>query len=267
MPTVLTPRRTPRRFVAALLAMTTLAACSPVSAPSAEVDVQSTSPGASSLLRQADEPCENGRADEQGAPTPADDVYVDDEVLEWPLAAPAEQEFDATGLESVVHDVGLSSTVLSLLVVRGGELVVEEYFNGGDAAHAHNIFSTTKLLTVLAMGAATDDGIVAGLDTTLGDWVDEIAERPAARITLEQLLSMRSGLAIEGNEPFSADVVADAPLETEPGSTYAYVTDNSELLALGLDRRAPGGFCRYVHDVVLDPMGVSVDHWHETPYG
>ena len=78
---------------------------------------------------------------------------------------------------------------------------------------------------------------------------------------------MRSGLATEANEPFSADVVADAPLAAEPGSTYAYVTDNSELLALGLDRRAPGGLCRYVHDRVLDPMGVSVDHWHETPYG
>ena len=50
-----------------------------------------------------------------------------------------------------MHDVGLSSTVLSLLVARRGELVVEEYFNGADVAHAHDIFSTTKLLTVLAM--------------------------------------------------------------------------------------------------------------------
>ena len=247
--------------------MATLAACSPDIEPSADLRAPPTSTGISSRLRWADEPCENGRAEEQGAPTPADDIYVDDEVLEWPLAAPGEEDFDATGLESVVHDVGQSSTVLSLLVARRGELVVEEYFNGGDAAHAHNIFSTTKLLTVLAIGAAADDGIVPGLDTSLGDWVDEIAERPAARITLEQLLSMRSGLATEGNEPFSAEVVADAPLAAEPGSTYAYVTDNSELLALGLDRRTPGGLCRYVHDRVLDPMGVSVDHWHETPYG
>ena len=92
------------------------------------------------------------------------------------MAAPGEEDFDATRLESVVHDVGLSSTVLSLLVARRGELVVEEYFNGGDAAHAHNIFSTTKLLTVLAIGAAADDGIVPGLDTSLGEWVEEIAE-------------------------------------------------------------------------------------------
>ena len=223
--------------------------------------------GTSSGLRSADELCVNGRADEQGAPLPADDVYVDDEILEWPLATPGEAGFDATGLESVVHDVGLSSTVLSLLVARRGELVVEEYFNGAEAAHAHNIFSTTKLLTVLAMGAASDDGLVPGLDTSLGEWVEETAGRPAARITLEQLLSMRSGLATEATEPFSADVVADAPLAAEPGSTYAYVTDNSELLALGLDRRTPDGLCRYVHDRVLGPLGVSVDHWHETPYG
>lgn len=267
LPTVPAPRRTPRRLVAAVLAMATLAACSPESEPSAEVGVPPTSTGASSRLRQADEPCENERADERGAPTPADDIYVDDEVLDWPATAPGEEGFDATGLESVVHDVGLSSTVLSLLVARRGELVVEEYFNGGDAAHAHNVFSTTKLLTVLAIGAAADDGIVAGLDTTLGEWVDETAGHPAAGVTLEQLLSMRSGLATEATEPFSAEVVADAPLAAEPGSTYAYVTDNYEMVALGLDRRAPGGFCRYVHKRILGPMEVSVDHWHETPYG
>ena len=256
-----------RRLVTAVLVMTILAACSPDSEPAADLRASPTSTGTSSRPRSADELCENGRVDEQGAPTPADDVYVDDEILEWPHATPAEVGFDATGLESVVHDVGLSSTALSLLVARRGELVVEEYFNGGEAAHAHNIFSTTKLLTVLAIGAAADDGIVPGLDTSLGEWVEETAGRPAAQITLEQLLSMRSGLATEGNEPFSAEVVADARLETEPGSTYAYVTDNSELLALGLDRRVPGGLCRYVHDQVLGPMGVSVDHWHETPYG
>ena len=95
LPTVLTRRRTPRRLVVAMLAMTTLAACSPHREPSAEVGVQSTSTGASSRFRSADEPCENGRADEQGAPTPADDIYVDDEVLEWPLAAPGDEDFAA----------------------------------------------------------------------------------------------------------------------------------------------------------------------------
>jgi CubicO group peptidase (beta-lactamase class C family) len=264
--TVLTRCRTLRHVIAAVLVMAALGACSP-DEPATDVRASPIPRGASARVHSADEPCENGRPDEQGAPTPPDDIYVDDEVLEWPRAAPFEAGFDEGGLESVVHDVGLSSTVLSLLVVRGGELVVEEYFNGSDAAHAHDVFSTTKLLTALAIGAAADDGIVAGLDTTLGEWVDEIAGHPAARITLEQLLSMRSGLATEGNEPFSANVVANAPLANEPGSTYAYVTDNSELLALGLDRRVPGGMCRYVHERVLDPMGVSVDHWHETPYG
>ena len=260
-------RRTPRQLLAAMVLVVVVGAgCSPDAVPLADVP-STTSTEATPRLRSADEPCVNGRADERGASTPADDTYVDDEVLEWPLATPGEEGFNATALESVVDDVGQSSTVLSLLVARRGELVVEEYFNGGEAAHAHNIFSTTKLLTVLAIGAAADDGIVPGLDTSLGEWVEETAGRPAAQITLEQLLSMRSGLATEGNEPFSAEVVADPRPETEPGSTYAYVTDNSELLALGLDRRVPGGLCRYVHDQVLGPMGVSVDHWHETPYG
>jgi CubicO group peptidase (beta-lactamase class C family) len=256
-----------RRLFAVAILVALVGGCSSATEQSSDLATP-TSTFASGRTHPADEPCENQRTNELGAPTPADDVYVDDEVGHWASAAPEEVGLDAAALESAVDDVGLSTTVLSLLVVRHGRLVVEEYFNGAEASHAHNIFSTTKILTTLAMGAAVDEGIVPGLDTTLGEWVEETAGRPPARVTLEQMLSMRSGLAADvANEPFSAEVVADAPLAAEPGTTYSYVTDNSELLALGLDRRAPDGLCRYLHERVLGPMGVSVDHWHETPYG
>ncbi len=95
-------RRDPRQLLAAgVLVVVVGAGCSPDPAPLAGVP-STTSTEASSRLRSADEPCENGRADERGAPTPADDIYVDDEVLEWPLATPGEEGFDATALESVV---------------------------------------------------------------------------------------------------------------------------------------------------------------------
>jgi len=245
-------------------------ACSPSdersSDPAGSTSTQEVPEGSAGLHR-AEAPCDNQREDEAGAPVPADDVYVDDDVADWPRAAPEEAGFDEAALEAAVHDVGLGSTVLSLLVVRGGDLVVEEYFNGAAASHAHNIFSTTKLLTTLAMGAALEDRLLPALDTPLAEWVEETVGGPAADVTLEQLLTMRSGLAPEAVEPFSAEEVGAAPLAHEPGTTWEYVTNNSELLALGLDRRATVGFCEYVHHRVLEPLGVTVDHWHETPYG
>ena len=157
--------------------------------------------------------------------------------------------------------------MLSLLIVRDGRLVTEEYFNGAEPSHAHNVFSTTKLLTALAVGSALEDGLVPSLTTPLSEWVEETAGGPAADVTLEQLLSMRSGLNPEAVEPFSADVVGASPLAAQPGTVWEYVTNNSELLALGLDRRTASGLCEYVHNRVLEPIGVTVDHWHETPYG
>ena len=198
---------------------------------------------------------------------PADDIYVDGRVAAWPRASPDEVGFDAVALESAVHDVALNPTVLSLLIVRNGRLVTEEYFNGARPADAHNVFSTTKLLTALVMGAAVEDGLVPSLTTSLGEWVPETAGGPAADVTLEQLLSMRSGMARDAVEPFDAAIVGAAPLAAEPGTRWEYVTNNSELLALGLDRRTADGWCAYVHGRVLGPIGVTVDHWHETPYG
>ncbi len=259
-------RRTATHLSLAAVLVATIAGCGPGDPPLSETTGSTWTELTSEAIHLGDVPCRNRRADERGAAFPADDVYVDGRTIEWPRA-PGEAGFDDTALESAIQDVGLSSTVLSLLIVRDGRLVAEEYFNGAEASHAHNVFSMTKLLTALAVGSAVEDGLVPSLTTPLSEWVEETAGGPAADVTLEQLLSMRSGLDTDPVEPFAADVVGAAPLAAEPGAGWEYVTNNSELLALGLDRRTPSGLCEYVHNRVLEPIGVTVDHWHETPYG
>ena len=42
----------------------------------------------------------------------------------------------------------------SVLVVRGGELVVERYYHGSTATDYHNVFSVTKSVTSALVGIA-----------------------------------------------------------------------------------------------------------------
>ena len=134
--------------------------------------------------------------------------------------------------EAAVHDVSGLDGVSAFLVVRAVVTPVVGSTSTGRRAARHNIFSTTKLLTVLAMGAAADDGS-SRARRPWGEWVEEIAGRPADRVTLEQLLAMRSG-----RRPTTSPLGRGrrrAPLAPNR-ATYEYVTNNSELLALGLDR-------------------------------
>ena len=76
-------------------------------------------------------------------------------------------------------DVGEYGEITSVVVSRGGEVVVEEYFEG-DAETLRNTRSCTKTVAGMLLGIAVERGIVAGVDAALGDLLGE----PAPPVTL-----------------------------------------------------------------------------------
>ena len=50
-------------------------------------------------LRPADQPCVNGRPEEMGRLDADDDIYVDDRLLDWSTAQPADVNLDGVLLE------------------------------------------------------------------------------------------------------------------------------------------------------------------------
>ena len=57
----------------------------------------------------------------------------------------------------------------SVLVVRGGELVVERYHHGGTATDYHNVFSVTMSVTSALVGIALGDHRIRSLHQTVGE--------------------------------------------------------------------------------------------------
>lgn len=221
----------------------------------------------------ADRPCENGRPDEAGLLHPASDIYTDARLVGWPTAAPAAVGLDADLLERAVAEVARAPRVDSLLIARHGRLVVEEYFNGAGPHDARNPHSATKSLIALLVGTAIADGYLPGLHVPIGEVIpDVVAGSPVADATVEQLLSMSSGLEWDDDvSPYESDSMIGALLRAdriaEPGTAWNYNSGGSDLLALALDRVVPGGLCSYAHARLFGPLGVEVDHWHENPEG
>src|SRR6185503_5665888 len=130
----------------------------------------------------------------------------------------------------------------SLLVSRRGELVLERYYNGARATRPANIKSASKSLISALVGIAIDRRLIPGVETPIVTWFPELRkERDPGkqRITIEDLLTMRSGLEATSNRNYGAWVQSRnwvqhalaRPLVNAPGTQMQYSTGNSHLLS------------------------------------
>src|SRR4051812_24543288 len=87
---------------------------------------------------------------------------------EWPASAPDAQGINPQPIRDLVARIsrGEYGSVSSLLVIRHGQLVVEEYF-GWSAERAHTIQSVTKSVTSLIPGMAIDRGQLSTADRAI----------------------------------------------------------------------------------------------------
>ncbi len=231
----------------------------------------SESPGA--MRYPADRRCVNGRPDEAGLLYPASNIYVDERLTDWSTATPESVSLDTALLDRAIVEVGRAPRLTSLLIVRHGRLIVEEYFNGARPTDARNPHSATKSFISLLVGLAIADGHLPGTDIPIGEVIpDVVAGSAVAAVTVEQLLSMSSGLDWDDEvSPYEGTTMIEALLHAEriaePGTVWNYNSGGSDLLALALDRVVPGGLCRYAHARLFTPLGIDVDHWHENAEG
>lgn len=111
----------------------------------------------------------------------------------------------------------------SLIVVRGGKVVYEEYFNGYDRESVETSFSSVKSMDSLMIGMAIEDGFIESVTQSIADFLPEFKGTEFEDITLENLLMMRSKIGYE--EGFA--------WFTDDGKTY-YMPDLRALALRGM---------------------------------
>jgi CubicO group peptidase (beta-lactamase class C family) len=162
----------------------------------------------------------------------------------WPLGdagARAPMPRAPTRYELAVMDGAVfGGRTSALLIVKNGEIVVEQYQDGHNLHTAQRTFSVAKSMAATLIGNAVLDGAIDPAKPALiADW--QGPGDPRAAITTEQLLRMASGLTSDtaGNRSDAiymggASVrqwTVQWPLLNAPGSVYRYA-NNDTLLAV-----------------------------------
>jgi CubicO group peptidase (beta-lactamase class C family) len=185
-------------------------------------------------------------------------------------------------IERIVNDQEIKR-IHSLLLVRSGKLVAEEYFYDYDRDRLHDMRSATKSLTSLLVGIAIDREILSSVDekvygffpaySSFANWDERKRE-----ITIRQLLTMSPGLACndwssdspgqEGKMYRSDDwvkFILDLPLSEVKESRYC--TGGAVILGAILEQASQRSFEDLAYELLFEPLGIDSYVWQHTPSG
>jgi uncharacterized protein (TIGR03437 family) len=178
---------------------------------------------------------------------------------EWRRSTPQTQGLNAAVLAALVNRIRQRQIrdLDSLLIVRNGHLVVEEYFNGWGPNDLHTLQSVTKSVTSLLTGVAIQQGKLPSVDAKALDYFTDyqpIQNLDARKATLrvQDLLTMRTGMdwseGIYNGSPLQRmnecacnwlRFVVDWPMREEPGTRFEYNSGGTIMLG-GVVQKAAG---------------------------
>jgi len=218
----------------------------------------------------------------------------------WTVSDAGSQGMSVQRLEDMMNAIsrGEFPIVDSIAIASQGVLVFDETVrtqlddkdgwvgNGNLSMHAQ--FSASKSIASILVGIAIDLGDISGADVpylSLFDYpsYDNWDERKN-QITLKHVLKMRLGLqwdewSVPYGDPNNAVVrffnqhhdyskgLLDLPMETDPGTQFAYNTVASISLGQAIENRAPLSCVDFLNTYLLDPLDITRIAWVETPTG
>ncbi len=165
-----------------------------------------------------------------------------------------------------------------IVVLQDGKIRMEEYRLDFGKDDRWTSFSVAKSLVSTLVGAAVSDGHIKSLEDPLTDYIPELTGSGYDGVTVEQLLTMTSG--VQWNEDYS-DPESDVALfnntkpvdgldpivvymktlenEAEPGTRWQYNTGETNLIGVLVAKATGKTISDYLSEKVWQPYGMSQD--------
>jgi CubicO group peptidase (beta-lactamase class C family) len=214
----------------------------------------------------------------------------------WETASLASEGIDANQIASMFDHIlnGEFKNISSVLLVRNGKLVAEEYFprvEGDRRAQAFSsiapreITSATKSITSILIGIAIDKHLIRSVDekvsALLPAYADLFAGQDKDKLRLRELLSMCAGLSWdEWSYPYSDPrnshiqmlrasdpirYVFEQKLTETPGAHFAYSSGISLALGEIIHNVAGMPVDKFAAQNLFEPLGITDFYWSKYP--
>ncbi|SNR44709.1 serine hydrolase [Flavobacterium sp. ov086] len=191
---------------------------------------------------------------------------------------------DKTLLNEMMQKIvdGTYQNVHSVLIIKDGKLVFEEYFYDNNKAKLHELRSATKSFVSALTGIAIDKGFIKDKSETVlsyfSDYTFKNLTDDKKQITIENLLTNQSGLDCdvsnpksEGNETimnYSDDWIQytlDLPMVDVPGGKGMYCSGNPITMGKIIERATKMPLPEFAKQTLFKDLGIKNFKWNFKP--
>jgi CubicO group peptidase (beta-lactamase class C family) len=186
----------------------------------------------------------------------------------WPFSKRYNKIKSTDRLENLHKEIG----TIAFLVIKNDSIFHESYYDGYDKDSRSNSFSMAKSVVSASLGKAIFEGKIKSLDQPVADFFPSFKKGKSAKMTVGDLSSMSSGLNWDENyySPFSVTtrayfdpdlnkVILDLKGIEDPGKSYKYLSGNTQLLAMVIEKATGKSMADYVAEKFWKPMGAEND--------
>ncbi len=162
------------------------------------------------------------------------------------------------------------------IVVVRNDTILFEHYRGMVAPDSHTtVFSVTKSVTSLLVGMAIDKGYIASVEDVVTKYLPELKTKAPEyqRLTIENLLDMRTGLAFNENyssNPLSGmarlhygrDIqrqIRQQKFKKEPDTRFEYNSMSTAIVGAILERATGRRYAELLEEWVWQPLGMERD--------
>lgn len=179
------------------------------------------------------------------------------------------KELDGIPFDKYLKD----NKTVAFLIIKNDTIQYEKYFRGYEKESIVPSFSMAKSVTSILIGCAIDEGLIKSVDEPITNYIPELAKNGFEEVTIKHLLQMTSG--IEYNEsyvnPFGDAAsfyyglnlrkeIEKMKLKSRPGKKFDYISGNTQLLGLVLERSLKDRtITSYLQEKLWTPLEMEYD--------
>lgn len=193
------------------------------------------------------------------------------------------QNIDSTLIYKLFSQIKAGPNKLhSALLVKNGQLIIEEYFNGHSANKVHDLRSTTKSIRSILLGIAIDKGFIEDINDPISKYIKhpipkKNLDKRKEKITIKHLLTMSSGLDCNDWDRQSKgqedkvykkkdwlQYTLNLPMVNEPGGVANYCSMGTVLIAEMINQASGMTIDKFAEKYLFRPLGIHNLSWGHT---
>lgn len=193
----------------------------------------------------------------------------------FPLAQKGKfpKEFKVNGQSYPFEKYLEVNNTVAFLIIQNDTIQFEKYWGKHNENSIVPSFSMAKAFTSILIGCAIDDKLIKSVNEPITNYIPELKEKGFEKVCIEHVLQMTSGLDFNESyiNPFGDAAtfyygrnlrksIAKMKLKTEAGKQFEYVSGNTQLLGLILERALKNkNITTYLEEKIWKPLEMEFD--------